>query len=134
MTLREAFEDIEFRKGTWIIYFCETEDDVVHSTELCAETLEELELLWNDYADEEVSPRDGVVDVEESFDAYFGGWFGSDKGFVIHFLEEMLNHRRDMAIDAYKMLALRAAIKYIDKANVDDEFWVDGVYFREEGV
>lgn len=121
MTLREAFKDVEFRKGTWVVYFNEND-----SVGFCAESFEDLEWLWNDFVEGDGCSLDSVDYVEEGFDPYYGNWIGErDKESVKDHLEYML---RDDKLGLHENLkfALKAAMALIDKATVEGEFWVDG--------
>lgn len=121
MTLREAFKNVGFRKGTWVVYFNEND-----SVEFCAETFEDLEWLWNDFIKGNDYLLDSVDYVEEGYDPYYGSWINeSDKGSAKFYLEQMSKDNRLGLNDHYKFM-LKVAIALIDKATVEGEFWVDG--------
>lgn len=121
MTLKEAFKDVEFRKGTWVVYFNEND-----SVDFCVETFEDLEWLWEDFVDGNNFLLNSVDYVEEGFDPYYGGWINeNDKGFVKMYFEHMLKDN-GLDLNEIQKFALKAAMALIDKATVEGEFWVDG--------
>ena len=133
MTLREAFKGIEFRKGTWRIWF-DDEDDV-DETDFYAESLDDLESLWNEFVSENDLRSDIVEQVFDTYDPYYGDWFDGttiDKEYVIGHIKCMLKHKKLHGLGEFEVLALRAAIEYINKANVKESFWVDGIENRLE--
>lgn len=130
MTLREAFKGIEFRKGTWRIRF--SGDD---KTEFYAESLDDLESLWNEFLLENDLRSDIVEYVFDIYDPYYGDWFGgtkADKEYVIDQIKLILKNKKLYDLGEFDVLALRAAIEYIKKANVKESFWVDGIENRLE--
>ena len=137
MTLRDAFGNIKFRKGTWVILF--DDDD---ETELYSETLDELETAWNEFADENDISRDCIEFVYEGFDVYHGGWLGNsysdevdnDKEYIKYIIKRLLENKKHYELDGCSVFALRAALKYIAKANVDEDFWIDGIDVRYDDI
>ena len=133
MTLREAFNGIKFRKGTWRIWFDDEDDG--DETEFYAESLDDLESLWNEFLLENNLRSDIVEQVFDIYDPYYGDWFDgtkADKEYVIYQIRYILKHKKRHELGEFEVLALRAAIEYINKANVKESFWVDGIENRLE--
>lgn len=133
MTLREAFKGIEFRKGTWRIWFDDEDDG--DETEFYAESLDDLESLWNEFVSENDLRNDIVEQVFDIYDPYYGDWFDgtkADKEYVIDQIKFILKNKKLHELGEFEVLALRAAIEYINKANVKESFWVDGIENRLE--
>lgn len=133
MTLREAFKGIEFRKGTWRIWF--DDDDDGDETEFYAESLDDLESLWNEFLLENGFRSDIVEQVFDIYDPYYGDWFDgtkADKEYVIDQIKFILKNKKLHELGEFEVLALRAAIEYINKANIKESFWVDGIENRLE--
>lgn len=130
MTLREAFDGVLFRKGSWRIWF-----DADDETEFFAESIDDLESLWNEFANENNIKADTVERVFETFDPYYGRWFGNnedDREFVVREIKSMFDKQKCYDFYAFDNLVLRAAIEYINRADVKEDFWVDGIEIREE--
>lgn len=133
MTLREAFKGIEFRKGTWRIWFDDVDDG--DETEFYAESLDDLESLWNEFLLENDLKGDIVEQVFDTYDPYYGDWFDgtkADKEYVIDQIKFILKNKKLHELGEFEVLALRAAIEYINKAEVKESFWVDGIENRLE--
>ena len=133
MTLREAFKGIKFRKGTWRIWFDDEDDG--DETEFYAESLDDLESLWNEFLLENNLRSDIVEQVFDIYDPYYGDWFDgtkADKEYVIDQIKFILKNKKLHELGEFEVLALRAAIEYINKANVKESFWVDGIENRLE--
>lgn len=133
MTLREAFKGIEFRKGTWRIWFDDGDDG--DETEFYAESLDDLESLWDEFVSENDLRNDIVEQVFDIYDPYYGDWFDgtkADKEYVIYQIRYILKHKKRHELGEFEVLALRAAIEYINKAEVKESFWVDGIENRLE--
>lgn len=133
MTLREAFKGIEFRKGTWRIWFDDEDDG--DETEFYAESLDDLESLWNEFLLENDLRSDIVEQVFDIYDPYYGDWFDgtkADKEYVIDQIKFILKNKKLHELGEFEVLALRAAIEYINKAEVKESFWVDGIENRLE--
>ena len=133
MTLREAFKGIEFRKGTWRIWFDDKDDR--DETEFYAESLDDLESLWNEFLLENDLRSDIVEQAFDIYDPYYGDWFDgtkADKEYVIDQIKFILKNKKLHELGEFEVLALRAAIEYINKANVKESFWVDGIENRLE--
>ena len=133
MTLREAFNGIKFRKGTWRIWFDDEDDG--DETEFYAESLDDLESLWNEFLLENNLRSDIVEQVFDIYDPYYGDWFDgtkADKEYVIDQIKFILKNKKLHELGEFEVLALRAAIEYINKANVKESFWVDGIENRLE--
>lgn len=133
MTLREAFKGIEFRKGTWRIWFDDEDDG--DETEFYAESLDDLESLWDEFLLENDLRSDIVEQVFDIYDPYYGDWFDgtkADKEYVIDQIKFILKNKKLHELGEFEVLALRAAIEYINKANVKESFWVDGIENRLE--
>lgn len=133
MTLREAFKGIEFRKGTWRIWF--DDGDGGDETEFYAESLDDIESLWNEFLLENNLKSDIVEQVFDIYDPYYGDWFDgtkADKEYVIDQIKFILKNKKLHELGEFEVLALRAAIEYINKAEVKESFWVDGIENRLE--
>ena len=133
MTLREAFKGIEFRKGTWRIWF--DDEDSGDETEFYSESLDDLESLWNEFLLENGFKSDIVEQVFDIYDPYYGDWFDgtkADKEYVIDQIKFILKNKKLHELGEFEVLALRAAIEYINKANIKESFWVDGIENRLE--
>lgn len=133
MTLREAFKGIKFRKGTWRIWFDDEDDG--DETEFYAESLDDLESLWNEFLLENDLRSDIVEQVFDIYDPYYGDWFDgtkADKEYVIDQIKFILKNKKLHELGEFEVLALRAAIEYINKAEVKESFWVDGIENRLE--
>lgn len=133
MTLREAFKGIEFRKGTWRIWF--DDEDGGDETEFYSESLDDLESLWNEFLLENGFKSDIVEQVFDIYDPYYGDWFDgtkADKEYVINQIRYILKNKKLHEFGEFEVLALRAAIEYINKAEVKESFWVDGIENRLE--
>ena len=133
MTLREAFKGIKFRKGTWRIWF--DDGDGGDETEFYSESLDDLESLWNEFLLENDLRSDIVEQVFDIYDPYYGDWFDgtkADKEYVINQIKFILKNKKLHELGEFEVLALRAAIEYINKAEVKESFWVDGIENRLE--
>ena len=133
MTLREAFKGIKFRKGTWRIWF--DDGDGGDETEFYSESLDDLESLWNEFLLENDLRSDIVEQVFDIYDPYYGDWFDgtkADKEYVIDQIKFILKNKKLHELGEFEVLALRAAIEYINKAEVKESFWIDGSENRLE--
>lgn len=133
MTLREAFNGIKFRKGTWRIWFDDENDG--DETEFYSESLDDLESLWNEFLLENDLRSDIVEQVADIYDPYYGDWFDgtkADKEYIIDQIKFILKNKKLHELGEFEVLALRAAIEYINKAKVKESFWVDGIENRLE--